>query len=511
MQDWVEKYRPASLADIIGNKDSVRRMIDWARDWNPSKPPLLIYGKPGIGKTSSAYALANDMNWEVVELNASDQRTKGIIERIAGTTATTMSLLGSQRKLLLLDEADNLHGTADKGGARAIMDVIKSSRQPIILIANDIYGVAKEIKSLCEPIQFRALQARSIVPHLKYLCSAEKKVCNDNALTQIAESANGDMRAAINMLFAAGSGTDTVSEDSVSTAEKDQRSTIFELVGGILKGGNDKQLMEMSYDLSDTPDAVEQWIEGALPQIKNLNGRSDAYQYLAQSDIYLGRTYLRQYYTLWKYATAFMVIGTTAAAGGQGVTDRIMPPARWGRMAGAKKKKIVRQSVLIKAAFAYHMPENTLRDEYLKAFSMIADKDPLALAKELSLDSEELDYLIDDKVRSAETIKEIKKEAKELEKKEKAAQKAADKAKKSVRNADITGKFADADEKAPDKLSSVDKSDSKNDKSDSKTPDRKGSTKDNAGLNSDVDAKDDSSDKSAEKKPAETQSTLFSF
>ena len=95
MQDWVEKYRPKSLADIIGNRDTVRRMLEWARDWDASKPPLLLFGKPGIGKTSSAYALANDMNWEVVELNASDQRTKGIIEKIAGSTATTMSLLGS--------------------------------------------------------------------------------------------------------------------------------------------------------------------------------------------------------------------------------------------------------------------------------------------------------------------------------------------------------------------------------------------------------------------------------
>ena len=162
MQDWVEKYRPKSLADIIGNRDTVRRMLEWARDWDASKPPLLLFGKPGIGKTSSAYALANDMNWEVVELNASDQRTKGIIEKIAGSTATTMSLLGSQRKLILLDEADNLHGTADQGGARAIISVIKSSKQPIILIANDKYGVAKEIKALCEPLQFRALQASSL-------------------------------------------------------------------------------------------------------------------------------------------------------------------------------------------------------------------------------------------------------------------------------------------------------------------------------------------------------------
>ena len=44
MQDWVEKYRPKSLADIIGNRDTVRRMLEWARDWDASKPPLLLFG-----------------------------------------------------------------------------------------------------------------------------------------------------------------------------------------------------------------------------------------------------------------------------------------------------------------------------------------------------------------------------------------------------------------------------------------------------------------------------------
>ena len=521
MQDWVEKYRPKSLADIIGNRDTVRRMLEWARDWDASKPPLLLFGKPGIGKTSSAYALANDMNWEVVELNASDQRTKGIIEKIAGSTATTMSLLGSQRKLILLDEADNLHGTADQGGARAIISVIKSSKQPIILIANDKYGVAKEIKALCEPLQFRALQARSIVPHLKYICSAENKTCSENALMQIAESAGGDMRAAVNMLFAAGSGSENVSEESVSTAAKDQRSTIFELVGGILRGGEDRRLMEMSYDLSDTPDTVEQWIEGALPQISTLRGRSDAYGFLAQSDIYLGRTYLRQYYTLWKYATALMIIGTASAAGGRGVTGSIMPPARWAKMAGAKKKKLIRQSVLIKAAFAYHMPENTLRDEYFKAFGMIADKDPLSLAKELSLDADELNYILEDKARTTAVMNEIKREAKELEKKEKAAQKAAEKAKKSVkpvRTIDITKAVADAGENPPEKTSHGKASETakaaktdKTEKTDSKEFFESTEPTESKKINGSAEPKEPTESKSAEKKPSETQSTLFSF
>ena len=142
--EWAEKYRPEHLADIVGNTTAVRLMADWARSWTSRSKPLILYGKPGIGKTSSVYALARDMSWDVIELNASDQRTAAVIERIAGTGSTTASLTGSSRKLIVMDEADNLQGTADRGGAKAIIECIKNARQPMILIANDIYGLAPD-------------------------------------------------------------------------------------------------------------------------------------------------------------------------------------------------------------------------------------------------------------------------------------------------------------------------------------------------------------------------------
>ncbi|MBP2133198.1 replication factor C large subunit [Methanomicrobium sp. W14] len=472
MKDWVEKYRPKTLGEIVGNKQAVRQMAEWAKNWRVGSPPLLIYGKPGIGKTSSAYALASDMNWEVVELNASDQRTKGVIERIAGSTATTMSLTGSFRKLLLLDEADNLHGTADRGGARAIMDVIKNSRQPIILIANDLYGVARELKALCEPVQFRALQSRSIFSHLKYICSAEKKVCSDEALTKISESSAGDMRSAVNMLFAAGAGTKNLTPDSVSTAGKDERATIFELVGGILHGKDDRRLMEMSYELSDTPDTIEQWIEGSLHQVKDDASRSRAYGHLSFSDDFIGRTYKRQYYTLWRYATSVMVLGTSCAVGGQGVSSRIMPPSRWGRMSGAKKQKQLRQSVLNKLSATFHIPEDTLRDEYVKPVSVLADISAFSFAKELSLDRDELDFLIHDKKKSSDIIKQVKKEEREAEKKTK---------KSKIKEKEPGGKANNTDLKAQE--NSPDSSEKE--------------------MSASLDA--------GEKKSSQTQSTLFSF
>ena len=414
--DWAEKYRPAHLADIVGNTTAVRQMADWAKTWTKKSRPLLLYGKPGIGKTSSAWALANDMGWEVVELNASDQRTAAVIERIAGAGSTTASLTGASHKLIVLDEADNLQGTADRGGAKAIVDCINRSQQPVILIANDLYGLSPEIRNRCEPVQFKAVQARSIVPRLKYLCSAEKVTCSDTALRVIAESAEGDIRSAVNMLYASAIGRTRLDDDGVHTSQKDERVSIFSLITALFGRATDMELMRLSREVDDTPETIEQWVEGSVHLIPDIAATELAYRYLSRADEYLGYTYRRQYHTLWRYATAIMLLGVADAAGGKGIHTRIMPPERWQKMSTAKKQKSIRISTLNKVAGMMHIPQNTLREHYLGTVSLLIEHDPAGFAQDLSFDADQLNFFLADKARSAAIIKALVQEEKEKEK-----------------------------------------------------------------------------------------------
>jgi replication factor C large subunit len=127
MEDWTEKYRPKTLRDIIGNDRSISILRAWAERWNqgkiPEKRAAILSGKPGIGKTSSALALASDLGWTVLELNASDARNETSIRQVATAGAInetfddaggfTPSRKGG-RKLIILDEADNLYEKLDK-------------------------------------------------------------------------------------------------------------------------------------------------------------------------------------------------------------------------------------------------------------------------------------------------------------------------------------------------------------------------------------------------------------
>ena len=414
--DWTEKYRPAHLADIVGNTTAVRQMADWAKCWTHKSRPLLLYGKPGIGKTSSALALATDMKWEVIELNASDQRTAAVIERIAGSGSMTASLTGAVHKLIVIDEADNLQGTSDRGGARAIVACIDQARQPLILIANDLYGISAEIRNRCDPVQFKAVQARTIVPRLRELCSGENVACSETALHIIAESAEGDIRSAVNMLYASAIGRTTLDDTGVHTSQKDERASIFTLISAVFGTARDEELMRLSREVDDTPETVEQWVEGSVHLLPGPDATERAYRCLSRADEYLGYTYRRQYHTLWRYATALMLLGVAEASGGKGIHARIMPPERWQKMAGARKQKSIRAGALNKVAGMMHIPQNTLREEYLSTVSLLIGRDPAGFARELTFDADQLNFFLADKARSAGIIRAMVQEEKEIEK-----------------------------------------------------------------------------------------------
>ena len=136
---WVEKYRPSSISDLVGNNNNINALTSWLNNWGEpkTKRAALIIGPAGSGKTSFAFATANDLGVFVVEINASDKRNKGAIEeKVKGATifhSLTNYLDGistTYERVVLIDEVDGLHGNRDRGGAPTLSRIIKETSVP---------------------------------------------------------------------------------------------------------------------------------------------------------------------------------------------------------------------------------------------------------------------------------------------------------------------------------------------------------------------------------------------
>jgi replication factor C large subunit len=111
-----------------------------------------------------------------------------------------------------------------------------------------------------------------------------------------------------------------------------------------------------------------------------------------------------------------MLLGVADMAAGKGIHARIMPPARWQKMSGAKKQKAIRSALLNKVAGMMHIPQNSLREEYLGIFSLLVEHDPETFTKCLSMDAESLNFFLNDKVKSQAVVKKVAQELREQEK-----------------------------------------------------------------------------------------------
>jgi len=404
--DWAEKYRPQSLRELAGHGSLVRELLEWARSWKPGSPALILHGKPGVGKTTAALALARDMGWDVIELNASDQRTAEVIERVAGPASQIASFSGG-RRLVILDEADNIHGTADRGGERALVKVIKNACQPIILIANELYDMSAGLRTAGKPVRVGSVQTRSVVSVLRRICEEEGVRVEGDVLERIAERAGGDLRGAINDLQAVAQGeTELV---SISVGERDIRETVFRVVAKVLKTENVKEAVDALFTIDETPEDFIHWIDENLAlEYRDKNDLTLGYDALSRADVYLGRARSKQDYGLWRYAALLMTAGVALSKSKRyaGYT-KYQFPSTWRRLGSTKSMRGVRDSLASKIGRHCHTSQRYAKTDILSYLKeMFKDEDTACkLIALLDLTLEETALLLDGKTTTKKVQK----------------------------------------------------------------------------------------------------------
>ena len=157
---WTEKYKPSRISEVIGQQKAVQDVLSWLSNWKPGNA-LLLYGPPGVGKTALVEAIAKEKNLDLLQLNASDERTAINIEKVLMDSSRTFTLFKSG-KIILIDEVDGISST-DKGSIGAIIKIIKTSRFPVILVANDPWEPKlRPLRPYIKLVKFNKLHSASI-------------------------------------------------------------------------------------------------------------------------------------------------------------------------------------------------------------------------------------------------------------------------------------------------------------------------------------------------------------
>lgn len=416
--EWTEKYRPRTLGDVVGNNKAVQSLLSWARSWDSSKLPkkraVILAGSAGVGKTSAAHALASDMGWGVIELNASDTRNADAIKRVATagalnqTFTDTGEFLTSDaggRKLIILDEADNMHGNADRGGVRAILETIRMTRQPIALIVNDLYNLTRHsstFKTQCLTIKFSSISARSIKPVLRRIAVAEHVDVEDATLETIAQRTSGDLRSAINDLQALSEGRSYVgTEDVDAVGKRDNRVTMYEAIRTILKTDNIRSAKKAANELNEDPEFLLLWLSENVPlEYKELDDLARGMEAVARADLFLQRARRTGNYRMWAYAIDMMTGGVATAKNKEyRFYNQYRFPMWLATMGRTKGIRATQNSLSHKLTTHCHTSATIARAELIPFYRQMFDLDgafAVEQTAQLELNASELAMLIDD-------------------------------------------------------------------------------------------------------------------
>ena len=189
---WVEKYRPNTLENYIGNEHLKSKVKNYLNSGD--LPHLLLYGKAGTGKTTLAKLLVNNIECDYLYINASDENNVETVRTKVKGFASTIGF--KDLKVIILDECDYITPNA-QAALRNLMETF-SKHCRFILTCNYVERIIDPIQRRCQSFQIIPPSRNEVAKHLHKILVQENIMDTPEDIKILVESGYPDIRRVIN-------------------------------------------------------------------------------------------------------------------------------------------------------------------------------------------------------------------------------------------------------------------------------------------------------------------------
>lgn len=312
---WSEIYRPMKIQQMVGNEDARLAAVKWLSGWVNGSRPLLLIGPPGTGKTTLVHTLSQQFNYDMIELNASDNRNKIGLETQIMPMFYNDSILG-RKMLLFLDEVDGISSREDTGGIDALISIMKEPTIPVIMSANARNPRVKDLSKICKVIELNSIPASTSMILLDHILKKENKQLSSDDKVSVVNNSKGDIRSMLN------------NAQSKCAGYSSTRSETFEIeIAAAINGYfsvNELEKAEIFLSNADAAyydprfgmsaedrrkDMINALFTSIVSSPADLESLAGALEVLSKVDIIIGRIGENRYWRLMKYLEVMIAYG----------------------------------------------------------------------------------------------------------------------------------------------------------------------------------------------------------